>query len=146
MLVYTAYQNWIKDIVAKGGKIIELKNDRQLRSYDAKKYGYMVGAYPDLRVFYKMPTSDKIKQYDIEMDCGYDGKTIKSKMHGLAGVIANANLGWYCKTAYQAAKVAKIISQDTEKASRMNVARKLTVFYLDRNGKLQTVKHRHWDG
>lgn len=145
MLVYSAYQTWLKKVISKGGKVIDIKNDRQLRSDDSKKYGHMVGAYPDLRVYYKMPNSDKIFKYDIEVDCGYDGKTIKTKIHGLIGTASNANLGWYCKTLYQAAKVANILTRDTTRASRMNVARKMTVYYMDKDGNLQTVKHRHWD-
>ncbi|QIB69806.1 hypothetical protein Ami103574_10945 [Aminipila butyrica] len=140
MLVYTAYKEWEKGILEKGYKIIEIKNDRQLRREDAQKHGHMIGAYPDLRVLFQKPNSNKILTYDIEVDCGYDSKTIKSKLSGLGG-----NLGWYCKTLYQAAKVANMLTKDTTKVSRMNVARKMEVYYMDKDGKLQVVRQRHWN-
>lgn len=141
MLVYTAYKAWEKRIMDAGGIIVDIKNDRQLRSDDGKKYGRMIGAYPDLRVVYKMPRMQYTLNYDIEVDCGYDEKTVRSKMHGLVGNLTNANLGWYCKTLYQAAKVANILTKDTTKARKVYTARKITVYYMGKDGKVHEVRY-----
>lgn len=80
MLVYTAYQEWKKKLEAAGGKVIGCKNDRQMRSEQSKKYGHMRGGLPDLRVWYKTKDNVAVMIHDIEIDCGYDGKTIVNKL------------------------------------------------------------------
>lgn len=171
MLVYTAYKEWEKGILKSGGTILEIKNDRQMRSEDAKKFGAMQGVYPDLRVYYEMPGTKQL-QYDLEVDCGYDEKTIAAKIEGMGGtnmlkgetaagtkknvsygtggprsMPKKAELGWYCKNLYQATKVMKVINVMTgnkTKVSRMNVHRELKVFYMDGSGRMQATSPQWW--
>lgn len=141
MLVYTAYQEFVRSL-PPGTTIISIKNDRQMRSEDGKKYGHMRFGYPDLRVEYKAPGETVSKFYDIEIDCGYDGKTINSKLHNISrgqesSGKKSAGFGWYCRTIGQAAKVAKIMTQDTTK--RSTKTQKIDLFVIDKDGKLHKI-------
>lgn len=85
MLVYTAYQEWKKKLEAAGGQVIGCKNDRQMRSEQSKRYGHMSGGLPDLRIWYKLKGENAVRLHDIEIDCGYDGKTIVNKFASIQG-------------------------------------------------------------
>lgn len=176
MLVYSAYKDWEREAIKDNIKILALKNDRQMRSDDAKKYGHMQGAYPDLRVLYEMNSNlskDWVYAHDIEIDCGYDGKTIESKIRGMKTYKANGTgagggsysysikspesignqtgqqmgqqtvidtgISWYCNSMYQAIKVANILSKDNTKARTLTRARKVEVFYMDKEGNTKSI-------
>ena len=141
MLIYTAYKEYLKSLPA-GTEIISVKNDRQMRRDDAQKYGHMIDGYPDLRVEFKAPGDIVSKFYDIEIDCGYDGKTIDSKIHSInKGQESlgkrHSGFGWYCKSIGQAAKVAKIMTKDSTK--RITKSRNIELFVLEKNGKLHKI-------
>ncbi|WP_324824337.1 hypothetical protein [Sinanaerobacter sp. ZZT-01] len=144
MLVYTAYQEFKKDIQRRGAEILDIKNDRQMRYEDAKKHGHMLYGYPDLRVEYKEKDSLKTMVHDIEIDCGYDGKTILSKIKKISqgnklarGGMQRGSLSWYCNSVRQAAKVAKVLTQNTNKRTR---PQQIYLFVLSRDGKVHKMR------
>lgn len=130
MLVYTAFNEWSKGIIDKGGSIVDIKNDRQMRKDDATQHGHMIGSYPDLRVSYKMPKTENILKYDIEIDCGYDQKTIASKVHGITSANKANGFGWYCKTASQALKAANTINKGSA-TKKVGWQKSIKVYWMD---------------
>jgi len=144
MLVYTAYQEFKREIIGRGGRILNVKNDRQMRHEDAQKYGHMLHGYPDLRVGYKEKDTLKTIVHDIEIDCGYDGKTILQKIEKMSksnkmerGQRKGGSLSWYCNSVRQAAKVAKALTKNTHKRA---TPQQIYLFVLSRDGKVHKVR------
>lgn len=142
MLVYTAYKEFLKTL-PEGAEIISIKNDRQMRSDDAKLFGHMKDGYPDLRIEYKLPGGPTTKIYDIEIDCGYDGKTILSKLHNISKgheAIGKkvTGFGWYCSNLGQALKFLKIVSKDSTR--RVTKSKKIDVFVIGKDGQLHKIR------
>ncbi len=148
VLVYTAYKELEKEMLKEGKQIISIKNDRQLRSEDAKKYGAMTGSYPDLRVAYIDPKTGKERIHDLEIDCGYDERTIRQKLSGFTGgtggsggtgsMSASSGFGWYCNSMKQALKVAKVVNED--KSKKLSRANHLSIYVIDERGDLKPMK------
>lgn len=155
VLVYTAFKELEKELLLEGKQITSIKNDRQLRSEDAKKFGAMVGSYPDLRITYLDPQTGKEMIHDLEIDCGYDEKTIVQKLSGFfsggnAGLSGGSSSGgqsvsnqassfnWYCNSAKQAMKVASVINKD--KSKRLNSAKHLSIYVIGSKGELKQTK------
>lgn len=151
VLVYTAYKELEKEMLKEGKKIVSIKNDRQLRSDDAKKYGAMTGSYPDLRVAYLDPKTGKERIHDLEIDCGYDERTIRQKLSGFTGssgrsggsgstgnMSASSGFGWYCNSMKQALKVAKVMNED--KSKKLSRAKHLSIYVIDERGGLKPMK------
>ncbi len=160
VLVYTAFKELEKELLREGKQIVSIKNDRQLRSEDAKKFGAMVGSYPDLRVAYIDPRTGLEKRHDLEVDCGYDERTIQQKISGFFGsggkssagaqsgssqasagqgaAIGSSGFSWYCNTAKQAIRVANVINKD--KSRRLQGAKHLNIYVIDAKGELKQTK------
>jgi len=169
MLVYSAYNEWLRNISEKGAKVIEIKNDRQMRKEDATNFGHMQGAYPDLRVLYKLPNNKNTLQYDLEADNGYREQSLMKKLSGITGGHSlkshsmntsggntggyynggkggnyqgggsGKSLGWYCNNALQATKVIKAIKRSKD-TKKINRARDIDVFYFDKDMNLHYIK------
>lgn len=132
VLVYTAYKELEKELLQEDKQILSIKNDRQLRSDDAKKVGAMTGSYPDLRIFYMDPKTGKERTQDLEIDCGYDERTIRQKLNGFSGgaggkgsTASSSGFNWYCNSVKQALKVAKVMNED--KSKNLNKAKPLNL-------------------
>lgn len=148
VLVYTAYKELEKEMLKEGKRILSIKNDRQLRSEDAKKFGAMTGSYPDLRVTYLDPKTGKERAHDLEIDCGYDERTIRQKLNSFSGgaggsgstgsMSASSGFGWYCNSMKQALKVAKVVNED--KSKKLNRAKHLSIYVIDDDGGLKPMK------
>lgn len=139
MLIYTAYKDVEKKIKQDGGKIVLLQNDRMLRSEDIKKLGCMKekGEYPDLRITY----TDKLVTkcvHNLEIDCGYDTKTINAKLSAFFKSSTTGSFSWCCKTIRQASKVARIASSDKSRSLKKH--KPLYISYVDEKGNVKKLK------
>jgi hypothetical protein len=139
VLVYSAFKDVENQIKNDGGKIILIQNDRMMRSEDMKLYGSMKGKgeYPDIRVVY----ADKYgteRTHNIEMDCGYDNKTINVKLSAFFNSSGTGSFTWCCNTIRQASKVAQIAGND--KSKKLNKHKPLHITYIDESGNIRKMK------
>lgn len=139
VLIYTAFKDVEKQIKHDGGKITLIQNDRMLKSEDVKQLGGMrgKGEYPDLRVTY----TDKYgteKVQNIEIDCGYDTKTIGAKLSAFFNSSGTGSFTWCCSTFGQACKVGRIAGGD--KSRQLKRHKPLYISYIDENGNVKKMK------
>jgi len=139
ILVYTAFKDVEKQIIKDSGKIKCIQSDRMLRSEDMKHYGSMKpkGEYPDLRITYidKYGTE---RVHNIEMDCGYDTKTINTKLSAFFNSSGTGSFTWCCETIGQAVKVSRIAGGDKSKSLQKH--KPLYISYIDENGNVKKMK------
>jgi hypothetical protein len=135
-LIYSAYKDVEKELRNTGCTITAIKTDRMMRSEDAKKYGHMLGDYPDLRVEYTDKTGLKMVR-DIEVDCGYDTRTIGEKLAAFFTDRSVGSFSWCCSTIKQAAKVAKLAG---DKSKGLNRHKPLYISYVDDAGRVKRMK------
>lgn len=145
--VYTAYKELESKLLAEGMEIRDVKSDRQLRSEDAKRDGNMTGSYPDLRVEYYDPKTRTELSHDIEIDCGYDARTIASKISGLCGGSSagggsgNTGLDWCVTNMRQASKVIRIANTlNHDRSKTLRVAKHLSIFIINDKLELKKIK------
>lgn len=120
LLVYTAYNEERKRLSLEGATIVNIKTDHALRSEITKENGYLNRSIPDLRIEYYMTGKPGRQILDIEIDCGYDERTIISKTKGMILGAEKAakkyhsasshSIAWYCHSAAQMTKFLKTIS------------------------------------
>jgi len=139
VLVYSAYKEFEQEVNNNGGEILTVKNDCMLRSEDAKLYGCMrgKGEYPDLRVTYKNTHGMELTR-DLEIDAGYDTKTIATKLTAFYNSTKATSFTWCCKTVGQAVKVAKLAS--TQKSKSLFKHKTLYISYIDLDGNMKKMR------
>lgn len=141
VLVYEAYHRMVQMLSEQGIKVTYVKTDRELRSEFGKVpfASEVIGDIPDLKIYYK-DKEGKDEYKSIEIDCGYNEKTIEKKLKNLTH---NGEIYWFSNSESNALKAAKIAVKlgfrvvrgfdKPKSADTLHVAKTLYVNVIDEN-------------
>lgn len=101
LLIYTAFKDTEKELIASGNTVLSVKTDRKLKSEDMKNNNTMRKVYPDLQIEYVNEATKEKGLINIEVDIGYSEKVIAKKTAGIPF------LRWYTTSENQKEKVLK---------------------------------------
>lgn len=103
LLIYTAYKDLEEKLKKEGYRILNTMTDKQMKSEDMTEKGKQRIEYPDLHVEIEEINTGEKSHINIEVDCGYTGKVIKSKAQNID------NLVWYTDSQKQYKKIHKAL-------------------------------------
>lgn len=146
LLLYPAYKQFEKELIADGGQVIHVFNDQELRRERAIGGAFDLSTHlPDMRIHY-LDGDGQERFYDIEADINYDERTIAAKISSFcrATEIGSGHHGvstgmtWVTANLKQAQRVAKVVrTQEREISRRM---RSITILVMDEDGRVRRVK------